>query len=346
MTEAAAPRFVCSQANCKVAESGRCMDGVDPSACQHATPASEAVPEAKSLSESLEEPGTIEAPAEPPGLPIHSGEALGPVEARAVTRRVPSTLILVMGGVKCGKTTLLASMYERLRLGRVEQFRFRGSRTLIGFERRYFNSRTSSGREKAHTGRTGTKESGFLHLELEHAAEAVRHHLLMADVSGESFRALRDTPADAIEVPSLQRANVLALMLDGRKLTDDAERNVELANIRLLGKGLLEKAAIPSASVVQVVVAKWDRVRDADQEDARRADAEHLCETLAKYHLPVKLFITECRGANWGDGLDELLEAWAGVPAPDFAQTKVPVNRWNLSRSFHRFPLEAEPTWL
>ena len=194
--------------------------------------------------------------------------------------------------------------------------------------------------------RTGMRESGFLHLKLANAAGETRHDLLMADISGESFRALRDTPGDQTEVPSLQRANVLALVLDGGKLVDDGERNVELAQIRLLGKGLLEKAVIPSATAVNIIVAKWDRVRGEDQEDARRADIELLCESLAEYDLPVSVFITECRGGKWGAGLDELLETWAGIPLQETEQPAGRVARWALDRAFHRFPLEAAPPWL
>ena len=168
----------------------------------------------------------------------------------------------------------------------------------------------------------------------------------MGDVSGEAFEALRDTPGDESELPSLPRANVLALMLDGRKLVSDTERNVELSGIRLLGKGLLERASIPSASVVQVIVAKWDLVRDAGQEDARQADVKRLIEALAKYHLPVGFFITECRQKNWGAGLDELLETWANVSTEQIAKPPEPLQRWSLSRSFHRFQMEGEPPWL
>ncbi len=135
MAEPQIPTFVCSEADCKVAETGRCMDGLDPATCPKHTVAE--APLEVEVEETEAEVEAEESLQEKPGLPIHSGEALGAVEARVVTRSVPSTLILAMGGVGCGKTTLLASMYERLRLARTTSFRFRGSRTLIGFERRY-----------------------------------------------------------------------------------------------------------------------------------------------------------------------------------------------------------------
>ena len=347
MAEAPALGFVCTQTECTVSETGRCMDGLEPPDCPNSSPAGEAPPKAESTTDTApderEASGSEDAP---PGLPIHSGEALDPIEARVITRCFPTTVVLVMGEVKCGKTTLLGSLYERIRLGRVEKFRFRGSRTLIGFERRYFSSRTSSRRRNPHTRRTGTKEAGFLHLDLVKPEASSRHQLLLADVSGEAFRSLRDTPRDLTEVPSLPRANVLALVLDGAKLADAGERYVELDQIQLLGRGLLEKAQITSAVVIQLVVAKWDRIRDAGQEKDRKADIEELRGFFESYDLPTELYYTECRGNQWGTGLDVVLESWAGHPSEPPQQLPEPTSRWSLPRAYHRFPTEAEPPWL
>ena len=67
---------------------------------------------------------------------LPSGDALSAEEANQTTRSSVARVIVPVGLVGVGKTTLLSEIYERFREGPFAGHRFAWSRTLHGFEQR------------------------------------------------------------------------------------------------------------------------------------------------------------------------------------------------------------------
>lgn len=171
------------------------------------------------------------------------------------------------------------------------------------------------------------------------------------DISGEAFRALRDHPARHEEITALRRTNVLAVVLDGAKLAKPGERNVELGHGRVFARGLLERGAAPYATRLQVVATKWDHVTKAAEQHRVESDLDKLASRLRDYGLPVDVHLTASwdeldSGVEPGLGLDELLATWMAAQFDQTPDAQAGRNRWERSRSFHRFPLEARVPWL
>src|SRR4051812_27005795 len=106
--------FVCANSACKVAETKRCVEGLDLNACPKF--------------------GKSAAPVEPPsdtganGTELWDGEKLGLNAVDEVLRAHESRVIAVIGPIDAGKTTLVAALYDLFQRGPVGNWRFRRSR--------------------------------------------------------------------------------------------------------------------------------------------------------------------------------------------------------------------------
>jgi hypothetical protein len=193
-------------------------------------------------------------------------------EASGVTREAATKVIVLAGPVGSGKTTILTSLFESFLEAPFANLRFAGSQTLIGFERRCYEGRTDSGLDNPDTVHTQTLVSEFLHLKLAAADDSLigSQHLLLADVSGERFRALRDSSEAVRDMKALQRADHLCILLDGDKLGDAEQRHSVRSDARMLLRSILEQDVLPESCQIGIVFSKWDKVKE------RRASSEGL----------------------------------------------------------------------
>lgn len=63
-------------------------------------------------------------------VPLPTGEALSLHEANQIARRVPASVIVLIGPVASGKTTLLSAINECFQRGQLAEFGFAGCHTL------------------------------------------------------------------------------------------------------------------------------------------------------------------------------------------------------------------------
>lgn len=205
--------------------------------------------------------------AERQSVDLFSGTALGSNEAEVVTLRARTHLVVFAGAEGSGKTTVLASLYERLNQGAFAGFKFAGSRSLLGFEEICHLNRLASGAAQPDTQRTRlTDETKYYHLRLR-GVEALssRREVLLSAMSGELFRMAKDSQEDAGRLGHLRRADTIVVLVDGERLAVPAKRTSARADASDILESLLDADMVSRRCRVEVAFSKLDRIAAAGQ---------------------------------------------------------------------------------
>ena len=194
------------------------MEGFDPlTKCPNYTPAT--------VPAEVKVPGAepsveieVAEPEEDHHITLPSGDALTANDAHRLTSGAQSTVVMLVGMVKSGKTTVLAEIFERFRLGPFAGHLFAGTRTIMGFERVCHYARAASQGEVEDTGRTVRGiENNLLHLDLVHQDSRARKRLLISDLSGEDFQEGTLTADSMHSIPYLRSCRPLRCICRLRK---------------------------------------------------------------------------------------------------------------------------------
>jgi len=205
--------------------------------------------------------------AEPAFIELFSGAALGASDTEVITLRSRTHLVVFAGAEGSGKTTVLASIYERLNQGPFAGFRFAGSRSLLGFEEICHLNRLASGGVQPDTQRTQlTGETKYYHLALRGAEpSAARRDVLLSAMSGELFRMAKDSQEDAERLTFLRRADTIVVLVDGERLASTAQRTSAQADAADILESLLDAGMVSASCQVEVVFSKFDRITSGGQ---------------------------------------------------------------------------------
>ena len=205
--------------------------------------------------------------AESEFIDLFSGAALGASEAEVITLRSRTHLVVFAGTEGSGKTTILASIYERLNSGAFAGFRFAGSRSLLGFEEICHLNRLESGGVQPDTQRTRlSDETKYYHLALRGVAQpAIRRDVLLSAMSGELFRMAKDSQEDAEQLTFLRRADTIVLLADGGRLADTTQRTSAQADTADILQSLLDAGVVSASCRIEIVFSKFDRVTAVGQ---------------------------------------------------------------------------------
>jgi energy-coupling factor transporter ATP-binding protein EcfA2 len=251
--------ITCSQPECQLAVSGRCLEGFDPP---------ETCPHQRELHKAADEPvGYVEQDL----IALPSGEALTDTQASAVAASGPTKLIVIAGPYGSGKTTILTALFEAFQEAPFGNYTFRGSRTLVGFERRCHLGRKESGQETAETGHTSMREGiVFLHLDLafRNSLGATNENILLSDISGELFKRVRDTDEAVQRIDSLKRADHLCIVIDGEKVVNKETRQVARNDSRSILRSIVEANVLSKKCEIELVITKWDIIVEVLQSDS------------------------------------------------------------------------------
>jgi hypothetical protein len=241
-----------------------------------------------------------------------SGDGLTNDEAEALCAVGRCTVIVLAGGVGSGKTTLLTSMYEQFNQQSFGAYLFAGSETLFGFEKRAHGWRLPSGLRA-----TGLSQPPWLYLVARQLPPAPRRRLLMADLSGEHFERIVTGERTPDSFPMLSRADQVAVVLDGSKLTDPKERLTERSRGEQLLQILATGDVVASPNVLCLVISKIDQYLA----DGREDDLDQIAERVQRNAgvtsaLPVFRTAAEPVSTNFpmGHGVDALLAQWLAMP--------------------------------
>lgn len=247
---------------------------------------------------------------------------LSVADADALLRWREASVVAVVGERNGGKTTLVTELYERFLRGPFADALFRHSLSLLGFERKCFQSRMESGAERPDTPRT-SKQAGltFFHLGLADAADLRRTDLLLSERAGEVYREVRDKPADATELIEIRRARTVVFIVDGERVADDRRRAEAFASVRNIARAIADSGVIPPEAALQAVTTKCDLL--TGEENAAALDAlasfeEVFASQYASRFASATTHRTAARDPEGmleaGHGLAPLLRSWLTPP--------------------------------
>jgi hypothetical protein len=255
-------------------------------------------------------------------------------EARAITSRRGATVVLPMGEVGTGKSTLLVEIWNQLMTkGAIGQTGFAGSATAVPFEARAFPSRSEAEVDHAETKRTVEESEGFLHLRL-HRTPGGLTDLLIADVTGEHFRHVRQGTGLEDEIGWVRRVDKFVVLVDGAALTDPKLRENAINRCARLLMALAETSGRSASTRILLVVSKDDVVKAAGLDPA--AMIEPLLVLARRSDENAVALRVSARPSDLSEpwGLDELLAFL--VQAPVDERTPSPETP-PAGRSFARF---------
>ena len=198
-------------------------------------------------------------------LPVYSGQALTLTEASEVLGRQEAEVVVLVGEVGVGKTTLLAALYECLATGPIEGWEIRGIPIAPWIRGSKLCATVASGLSHPDTARTsrGT-EQVMLHLSVR-MREGVVRTLLLSDVSGEYAEELRlfDEAGDST-APCSRSATRILLLVDGAMLVATRDQNLPIANSGTLLRAIVQGPDIRPNTPLEIVITKWDLCRDSE----------------------------------------------------------------------------------
>lgn len=337
---------ICSNPDCKVAETGKCVETYALDECPHYGRPS--VTDIEPVDDVVED-GRTDEDTGPPAIPLPLGEALDRADASALQRRRVSRAIGVVGPQFAGKTSLIASVYEILQEGGAAGYTFAGSSTLIGFEMICHDARAASRRAEPHTERTTVgADATFFHLDLGSGEPAAITSLFIGDRSGEDYLATTDELSNAAGFFELHRADVVTLLVNGEQLADPKLRHEVKASTPQLVDALIEAGSITARQRLAIVLTKKDAVTDSPHAARVHVDFDEMVAGIGRRHgnqvADVASFVVAAspRNANAvkrGEGVDALVAYWM---QPVVIETLPPPGAVEMTRMIDRIVDDVE----
>ena len=276
--------LVCSNPECKVHESGKCIEGFENiRECPHINLSAKRVEESSDAEKAIdrvdEEADHVDKFSPEPDTHISSGEGLTVNEAEKVLRNCVTRVISIIGPIGCGKTTLGLSLYEAFQEQPFGEYSFAGSLTLPSFEQRCHLARLTSGRQLPDTARTPHGDGlRFMHIAVCNAIIG-KIQVLITDRSGEFYTSLSKGQEGIHELPDVRRADKVLILVDGKRLLDD-ERHAVKTNARMTIETLLDLGAMGSGHRLGILLTKYDLVKDSSLCDRAENDFNDLVASI------------------------------------------------------------------
>ena len=195
-----------------------------------------------------------------------------------MTGRRGATVVLLVGEVGVGKTTLLVELWNLLLTdGSIRGYSFAGSRTALAFEARAFPSRLQARIGAATTVRTHDASDGFLHLRIQRPDGSLGE-VLFADVTGEHFRRIREGTALLDELAWAARVDRFLVIIDGKGFATAGEREVIRTRVRRQIYALRNSQVVNAAARVAIALTKLDRLAEDHRDTYREEEKSLLAE--------------------------------------------------------------------
>lgn len=331
----------CHEPHCKVHLDGKCMEtlDIDKGECKNFYLADEADADDTQASQK-DEKKTV-------GIKLYEGKEMDVHETAEITHKHPAKVIAIVGESDCGKTTLLAELYNVFQKGANQDLLFAGSQTLIGFEFRSHLSKVESNSEEPETYKTVNGIFSFLHLALKKkdilSADSV--HIILSDISGEDFQRARDSSSAMMELTLLTDADQVIYIIDGEKLAVKKLRQQTLSKAETFIQTAIDNGILNAQTHLTVVVSKWDKlITDASfnfDTDVKTPFTNTFASRLSSFKSFPIAARPKNRSVDQGFGLYDLLndcylvEKKLTIAGPD----KV---NGGMARHFHNIKIQKE----
>ncbi len=283
----------------------------------------------------------------PPTFQMDNGVAMDIRQIRSVCSRSFTPIVFMAGDISCGKTTLIASLHDAFLFGPLAGYRFAGSKTLLAFEERCFESRAKSEGVEPQTPRT-RYESGqqYFHLAVQKLDDPRMRtqEILFADMSGEFYERSLHSSSEARQLQDLKRAQYLLLLLDGAKLKNIETRQPVRANALSFIRRCMEVGVLTENITLQVLISKWDEVSalsEAEQADIRNFVTSRINENALGRQVSITP-IASRPGLGRPDeklfGVRDLFPGWLSALPYSLQHRPMPSPGGAAAGSFSRFP--------
>jgi Double-GTPase 2 len=248
----------CSNDECPYAETGECALGKSPLDCDYFH-----------LDEPDEEGASLAVDVDEVRLP--SADALTSVTLYRVLMRRQASIVVPLGHVEAGKTTLIAVIFEHLAAGRLGGWSLAGSCTVIGFGRRSHLAMTRSGRSTADTDHTSVDSSEeYLHIDARSTETDSIVSVVFADISGENVRQQVIGPNDPVVEAAIGIADHIPVFVDGALVGEPKRLQDAIRQAQDILWTIDAVARRPEAQVC-LVITKADLAPSVDLDEVARA---------------------------------------------------------------------------
>jgi hypothetical protein len=308
--------IVCANRECRIAQGGKCVEGHDDLAkCPFYGRDPEEIDD-EQHDEGQEVADTFDGIHLPEALPLDSGGS------DRILAMLSSRMICVIGVHDSGKTSVIAGLFDLFQLGAVSECTFAGSSTLHGLETICHDARVASERNEPHSERTKRGEVRFYHIDVQR--DGLLQSLLIADRSGEEYEEVADLAVNAADMFELRRADVITILVDGRRLASPNDRADVMGAIPLILQGMTENGAFLRKPNLAIVLTKDDVVQASPRkervEQDFRAIADGVRDEFAEHFGDFGSFVTCASPADTnlvrGAGLVGMLDFWMRPNTP------------------------------
>lgn len=244
----------CKQAGCDVRNDGSCLEGLEHHECTHFYWSEED----EELEQDIDPEIASVLVKASNKINVFQGSELSAGEISSITNKYPCDLVIILGDLGCGKTTLLATIFDLFQIGYLKKYLFAGSLTQKGFELRCHLSRMLSGGTKPETERTKTREFKILHIGIKSIEHSFVKHFLLSDISGETIQAARSSSSSMKEhLGMVKVANHIIYIIDGEKLAGSM-RATTIMNCELFIQSALDNDIFTKETILNILISKWD----------------------------------------------------------------------------------------
>jgi len=303
--------ITCSNPDCRVGETHKCVEGHEFAACPNYGKAVVALEKIELDNMANESHATT--------VTFSTAAKLTAVEATRLLRKSECKVIALIGPHDAGKTSLIASLFDLFQEGPVGGVEFVSSSTLHAFEQACHDARCTSERVVPYHARTNRGEGlKFYHLDVCGAASGDRMALIVGDRAGETYREAADNVDAAYEFHEVVRADIITILVDGERLLDSAARHDVRSDIELIVQALVEAEVVLHKPKVALVLTKIDAIQRSPHSERVEQDFARLLASLrnvfANNFACIELFKVAAspkfNNVNRGFGISELLNFW------------------------------------
>ncbi|OQS34640.1 hypothetical protein B0T40_15055 [Chromobacterium haemolyticum] len=329
----------CGNPDCRIAETGRCVEGFQVNACPHY---------GRELEKAAEDnTDDDEGAGSSTSVVLPGADTLTPIEASRLLRAGDARVIAVIGSSDAGKTSLIASLYDLFQEGPLSGINYSRSQTLHAFEHTCHDARAASRRDVPHMNRTPLGEVRFYHLELGGGRAGERVALILGDRAGEEYRTAANDASVVMAFSEVRRADSLTALVDGQRLLDAGARHNLRSEITMILQAFVDSGAVQVGQRLALVLTKIDLVQESPHRARAEADFDTLATNIRRIFSKEFPVIEQFRVAasprtelvSRGTGVPELLNFWLEQACP---ATIPPIARPLFSRAFARVvPLDA-----